>query len=89
MAKAQAKQDETSGERPEQTGVDPLYDMVRAVGNERLDFHEAVVILRRHVSNLSAEELEAWKKEAVPRSRRLMSIAEAFTQELTVMSAGQ
>ncbi len=88
MAKAQAKQDE-SLDRSEQSVADPLYDMVRAVGDDRLTLAEAVAILRKHVSGLSAEDLEAWKREAVPRARRLMSIAEAFTQEMTVMAAGQ
>jgi hypothetical protein len=75
--------------KPEQLNQDPLYDMILAVGNEKLTLPQATTQMRVYVASLSDDAQEEWKKNAVPRARRLMSIAEAFTQELTVMGAGQ
>lgn len=68
---------------------DPTYDLQCGVGDGRMDINQALRSLRLWVSQLNEEEREEWKRDAVSRARRLMQIAEAFQQELTVMAAGQ
>jgi hypothetical protein len=68
---------------------DPLYNMIRLVGEERISLQEATTSLRAYLLSLSIEEQKTWKENAVARARRLMMVAEAFSQELTVMGAGQ
>ena len=85
-----AKKEATATEQAQVQSGDPLYEMVKLVGEEKLSLKEATKILRQYIAvELTTEQQEEWKKNAVPRARRLMSIAEAFSQELTVIAAGQ
>lgn len=85
-----AKKEATAAEQAQVQSTDPLYEMVKLVGEEKLSLKEATKILRQYIAvELTTEQQEEWKKNAVPRARRLMSIAEAFSQELTVIAAGQ
>lgn len=60
-----------------------------AVAKRELGMPEATVKLRAHVDSLSEEKQEELRIKARTWGLWLMSISEAFLQELTVIGAGK
>lgn len=73
----------------EHNPMDVVYKLVAQVGNGDTPMTEARITLRNHVNGLSEIEQKEFRALAVQRGRQLMSIAEAFNMELTVLGAGQ
>lgn len=74
---------------PDEVKQDPLWHLIADVGNGIYPLQHATTQLRDYVKSLTPEGLENWKANAAPTARRVMAIAEAFNQELTVIAAGQ
>ena len=66
-----------------------VYRLLARVGNNELPMNEARIALRNHVASLNEEEQKEFRALAAGRSEQLMRIAEAFSQELRVIGAGQ
>jgi len=73
-------------EEPEK---DVVYELMAQVCNGQKTMQEARAELHRHVLALDIGAAIAWRQGAVSKARRLMQISEAFSQELTVLGAGQ
>jgi hypothetical protein len=63
--------------------------LIAEVGDEKCTLQQATTRFREYVNGLTPEELDAWKATAGDAGRRIMRIAEAFNQEVTVIAAGQ
>ena len=69
--------------------LDPTASLLSEVVADSTTLSKAETILRSYVNGLTEEEAKEWRATAVARARRIMSVAEGFSQLLTVISAGQ
>jgi len=67
----------------------PLWDLYASVGAGEMDINTARAELRAHVFALSPEDLAEWKAGANEMARHMSRLAEAFSQEVIVIAAGQ
>lgn len=66
-----------------------LYNLVSAVGKKEIEWPEAQKKLSAYLAEMTPEERTEWRKQIGEQVRRLQYVAEAFSQELTVLASNQ
>jgi hypothetical protein len=63
-----------------------VYGLMTRVGMGEITMNDAQRTLRDTLTNLSEDEQQVWRSSGVDFVRRLLQIAEAFQEEITVLT---
>lgn len=67
-----------------------LCGLIRDVLDGKKNMQQAEMMVREEVQDsLTKDELRIWKEQSQPLARKLMAVAEGFSQAITVMGSRQ